>query len=331
MTALSQVVRFDELGGPSVLKLWQRVVPTPAHDEVLIKVVAIGLNRADKMFRTGQYLETARLPSMLGFEAVGTVAACGASVRGFDIGDMVGVMPGFELGKYGTYAEHALIPSSHVLAQPAGLSPTEAAGLWMAYLTAYGGLVEAGGIGRGEWVAITAASSSVGLAAIQVARQAGARPIAITLTSAKREALFKAGAEAVVSTNEEPLDERLRALAPEGIQCVFDAVGGPQVAVFADAMARRGTIVVHGALSPEPTPFPLKLALKRSLSLRGFVYTEVTEDPDALQRAQAFIKAGIEAGFLRPHIDKVFALQDVVAADEYLESNQQFGKIVMTV
>ncbi|BDT57049.1 alcohol dehydrogenase [Massilia varians] len=331
MVTLSQVVRFHELGGPSVLLLEQRAVPVQAEDEVLIKVMAIGLNRADKMFRTGQYLEKARLPSMLGFEAVGTVVACGASVTGFAAGDMVGVVPGFEVGRYGTYAEHALIPASHVLPQPAGLSPTEAAGLWMAYLTAYGGLVEAGRTGSGDWVAITAASSSVGLAAIQIARRVGARPIAITLTSAKREALLAAGAEAVISTTEESLDERLRALAPDGLQCVFDAVGGPQVAVLADAMARRGTIVVHGALSPEPTPFPLKLALKRSLSLRGFVYTEVTEDPDALQRARAFIKLGIETGFLRPHIDKVFPLRDVVAAHEYLESNQQFGKIVMTV
>lgn len=88
---------------------------------------------------------------------------------------------------------------------------------------------------------------------------------------------------------------------------------------------------MHGALSPDATPFPLKLALKRSLSVRGFVYTEVTEDAAALQRVRTFISAGIEAGILRPLVDRVFSLSDVVAAHEYLESNQQFGKIVMTV
>lgn len=328
---MSQVVRFHELGGPGVLRLEQRSVPEAADGEVLIEVQAIGLNRADKMFRMGQYLETAQLPSMLGFEAVGMIAALGPSVQGFAVGDMVGVLPGFELGRYGTYAEHALIPATHLVSQPAGLSAVEGAGLWMAYLTAYGGLVEAGGLGKGDWIAITAASSSVGLAAIQVARQVGARPIAVTLTSTKRDALLAAGAEAVISTSDEPLESRLRELAPYGIQCAFDAVGGPQVNQLAGAMAKRGTIVVHGALSPDATPFPLKLALKRSLSVRGFVYTEVTEDAAALQRVRTFISAGIEAGILRPLVDRVFSLSDVVAAHEYLESNQQFGKIVMTV
>lgn len=328
---MSRVVLFHALGGPEVLRLEQRSVPVPAENEVLINVIAIGLNRADMMFRTGQYLEKAQPPCLLGFEAVGTVAARGMSVNGVGIGDMVGVLPGFELGRYGTYAEHALVPASHVLPQPTGLSPIEAAGLWMAYLTAYGGLVEAGNLKRGDRVIITAASSSVGLAAIQIALQVRARPIAVTLTGDKRDALLAAGAEAVISTSEERLPERLAALAPQGIQCVFDAVGGPQIVDLAGAMSRRGSIIVHGALSPEPTPFPLKLALRHSLTLRGYVYTEVTGDHIALERARDFIACGISAGFLRPHVDRVFALTDVVAAHRYLESGQQFGKIVMTV
>lgn len=328
---MSRVIRFHELGGPEVLQIEQRNTPVPSEHEVLINVIAIGLNRADMMFRTGQYLEKAQPPCLLGFEAAGTVAALGTAVDGFAVGDMVGVLPGFELGKYGTYAEHALIPASHVFPQPTGLSPVEAAGLWMAYLTAYGGLVEAGGLKRDDWVVITAASSSVGLAAIQIARQVGAQPIAVTLTGDKRDALLAAGAEAVISTSEERLQERLAALAPHGIQCVFDAVGGPQILILAGAMARRGNIVVHGALSPEPTPFPLKLALRHSLTLRGYVYTEVTGDHVVLERARGFIAEGISAGFLRPHVDKVFALADVVAAHRYMASGQQFGKIVMTV
>jgi NADPH:quinone reductase-like Zn-dependent oxidoreductase len=244
---MARVVKLYELGGPEVLRMEERSVPIPADHEVLINVIAIGLNRADMMFRTGQYLEQAHFPSMLGFEAVGKVAALGASVRGLAIGDMVGVMPGFELGKYGTYAEHALIPATHVLPQPVGLSSVEAAGLWMAYLTAYGGMIEAGSVRCGDWVVITAASSSVGLAAIQIARQVGAHPIAVTLTGNKRDALLAATAEAVISTSDEPLQERLVALVPEGIQLVFDAVGGPQLSELAGAMATRGRLVVHGA------------------------------------------------------------------------------------
>jgi NADPH:quinone reductase-like Zn-dependent oxidoreductase len=119
------------------------------------------------------------------------------------------------------------------------------------------------------------------------------------------------------------LQERLIAVAPEGVKVAFDAVGGPQASDIAEAMAHCGKLM-HGALSADPTPFPVKLALKRSLTYRGYVYTEVTQNPAALRRAHAFIAAGIRAGVLRPQIDRVFALTDVVAAHAYLESNQQF-------
>src|SRR3546814_10246396 len=176
---MSRVVRFHSLGGPDVLRLEEREIPEPGAGEVLIKVEAIGLNRADVMFRTGRYLDKATFPSQMGFEASGTVLAAGPGVEGVRGGDAVGVLPGFDLSKYGTYADHAVIPQAHVLPQPQGLTNVQAAGLWMAYLTAYGGLVEAGRLMAGDRVAISAASSSVGLAAIQIARHARARPIPI--------------------------------------------------------------------------------------------------------------------------------------------------------
>lgn len=328
---MSRVVRFHRLGGPEVLQIETREIPTPGADELLIKVEAIGLNRADVMFRTGQYLEKATLPSQLGFEAAGTVLACGQDVTLFQPGDAVGTLPGFDLSKYGVYADHIVISQKYVLSQPDGLSRIQAAGLWMAYLTAYGGLIEAGRLQAGELIVISAASSSVGLAAIQIARQAGAQVIATTLTRAKREELLAAGAHAVIATQEESLGERLQELTGGKLNCAFDAVGGPQVVDLANAMTAGGRIVIHGALSPDSTPFPLKLAIRKSLSVRGYVYTEVTENPDALARAHAFISEGISAGALRPHIDRTFALGEVVQAHEYLQSNQQFGKVVMIV
>ncbi len=158
---MSRVVRFHSLGGPDVLRLEEREVPEPGAGEVLINVEAIGLNRADVMFRTGRYLEKATFPSQMGFEASGTVLALGSGVEGVRVGDAVGVLPGFDLSKYGTYADHAVIPQAHVLPQPQGLTSAQAAGLWMAYLTAYGGLIEAGRLTAGDWVVISAASSSV--------------------------------------------------------------------------------------------------------------------------------------------------------------------------
>lgn len=327
---MSRVVRFHRLGGPEVLQIERRAVPEPGPDEVLIKVSAIGLNRADVMLRRGQYLEKATFPSQLGFEAAGTVVRCGRAVKDFQPGDAVGTLPGFDLSRYGVYADHIVMPSDYVLRRPEGLSEVQAAGLWMAYLTAYGGLLVAGRLKPNDWVVISAASSSVGLAAIQIARHAGARPIATTLTSAKREALLEAGADAVIATREEPLGERLQALTDGQLNCAFDAVGGPQVVELAQAMAAGGQLVIHGALSPEETPFPLKLALKKSLSFRGYVYTEVTSTPSIRVQAQRFIAEGIEAGTLRPHIDRTFPLAEVVQAHQYLESNEQFGKVVLT-
>ena len=327
---MSRVVRFHSLGGPDVLRLEEREIPEPGTGEVLIKVEAIGLNRADVMFRTGRYLEKATFPSQMGFEASGTVLSTGSDVEHVRAGDLVGVLPGFDSSKYGTYADHAVIPQAYVLPQPQGLTSVQAAGLWMAYLTAYGGLLEAGRLMANDWVAISAASSSVGLAAIQIARQAGARPIAITLTGSKCDALMEAGAHAVIATEEESLEQRLHEYTAGVLNCAFDAVGGPQVVTLAEAMAPRGHIVIHGALSPEDTPFPLKLALKKSLTFRGYVYTEVTENPDRLARAQHFIAQGIASGTLRPHIDRTFSLDDVIDAHRYLESGQQFGKVVLT-
>lgn len=328
---MSRVIRFHTLGGPDVLHIEQRQMPEPGADEVLIEVKAIGMNRADIMFRTGRYLEKATLPSQMGFEASGVVLAVGTKVKSISVGDTVGVLPGFDISRYGTYADHALIPQAHILPQPSGLNHIQAAGLWMAYLTAYGGLIEAAQLSTGDSIVISAASSSVGLAAIQIARQVGARPIATTLTSEKRDALLAAGADAVIATLEEPLQQRLQELTDGKLDCAFDAVGGPQVVEIAEAMAPMGRLVIHGALSSEDTPFPLKLALRKSLSFRGYVYTEVTQDANRLGRAQDFITQGIASGILRPTIDKTFSLDSVVEAHRYLESNQQFGKVVLTV
>lgn len=328
---MSRVVRFHQLGGPEVLAIEERPVPEPGPDEVLIEVSAIGLNRADVMFRTGQYLERAALPSQLGFEAAGTVIRGGANATRFTAGDIVNVMPGFDLGQCGTYADHIVMPETFVLPQPPALSNVEGAALWMAYLTAYGGLIETGRLQKGQWVVISAASSSVGLAAIQIARQVGARPIATTISSDKCDALVAAGAEAVIATREEPLKERLLEISEGGVECIFDAVGGPGVTDLADAMRPKGTLVIHGALSPESTPFPLKVALKKSLTFRGFVYTEVTQEPAALARAQSFINDGALGGFLRPQIDRAFKFDEIVEAHRYLESNRQFGKIVVSI
>jgi len=202
----------------------------------------------------------------------------------------------------------------------------------MQYLTAYGALVDIAGLKNGDAVVIPAASSSVGLAAIQIANKVGALPIALTRGSSKRQALSNAGAAHVIATDEEDLvKEILRLTDGKGSRVVFDPVGGPTLAKLAQATAQLGILFLYGALSTEPTPLPLFDVLGKWLTIRGYVLMEITGDPKRLDRAKRFINDGLADGSFKPLIAKTFPLQEIVEAHRYLESNQQIGKIVVTV
>jgi NADPH:quinone reductase-like Zn-dependent oxidoreductase len=328
---MTRVVRFHQTGGPEVLQIEDFEVGEPSTDEIRINIEAIGLNRAEVMFRSGQYLEQPELPARIGYEAAGTVDAAGSGVQAFRPGDEVCVMPTFSMNQYGVYADQALVPAASVVKRPAGLSAVESAAVWMPYLTAYGALIDIGGLNRDDTVIIPAASSSVGLAAIQIANMVGAVPIAATRTNAKKEPLKAAGAAHVIVTEEQDIaTEIMQITANRGARIVFDPVGGPQVVKLAQAMAHDGILFVYGALSPEPTPFPTLVALIKSLTMRGYVMMEMASDPLRLANAQAFIGRGLKDGALKPIIAKTFDLDHIVDAHRYMESNQQFGKIVVT-
>jgi NADPH:quinone reductase-like Zn-dependent oxidoreductase len=139
---MARVVRFHRIGGPEVLQIDNIDVPAPGSGEVRINVKALGLNRAEAMFRSGTYLEQPRLPSRLGYEAAGIVDAVGPSVTAFKPGDAVSTIPAFKQGRYGVYGDVAIVPAAAVAKHPASLSWTEAAAIWMQYLTAYGALID---------------------------------------------------------------------------------------------------------------------------------------------------------------------------------------------
>jgi NADPH:quinone reductase-like Zn-dependent oxidoreductase len=329
---MARTVRFHATGGPEVLKLEELDVPPPGKGEVQIRVKAIGLNRAESMFRRGQYLEEPKFPARLGYEAAGTVAAVGPDVPGFKAGDAVSVIPAFSLNAYGMYAELANAPVHAVVKHPASLSFEEASAVWMQYLTAYGALIDIAGLRKGDTLVIPAASSSVGLAAIQIANRVGAVPVALTRGSSKRQALLDAGAAHVIATEEQDLvAEVLKLTGGKGTRVVFDPVGGPTFARLAQATATLGIIFLYGALSPEPTPLPLFDVLGKWITIRGYVLMEITGDPTRLERAKAFVNEGLADGSLKPLIAKTFPLDQIVEAHRYLESNQQIGKVVVTV
>ncbi|MBV8676533.1 MAG: zinc-dependent alcohol dehydrogenase family protein [Planctomycetaceae bacterium] len=329
---MARVVRFHEIGGPEVLKIEQVEVPPPGKGEVQISVRALGLNRAESMFRRGQYLEQPRLPARNGYEAAGTVAAVGEGVEGIKVGDAVSTIPAFSLNEYGVYGDLVNVPAHAVAHHPASLSWEEAAAIWMQYLTAYGALIDIAGLKAGETVVIPAASSSVGLAAIQIANRVGATPVALTRGNSKRQALLGAGATHVIVTDEQDLAKEILGITGgKGARVVFDPVGGPTVATLVKAMTPFGILFLYGALSPEPTPVPVLEVVGNSLTIRGYILSEITTDPARMDRGKRFVNEGLADGSLKPIIAKIFRFEEIVEAHRYLESNQQVGKIVVTV
>ena len=329
---MANVYRFHRLGGPEVLQLDQIELPGPAQDEVQIQIKAIGLNRADIMFRKNEYVVKADLPSRVGYEASGEVISVGKNVKQFKSGDAVFILPPDDLSRYGTYADAINIPQEYLVHKPVNLSWEEASSVWMQYLTAWGGVIHAAKVKKNDYILITAASSSVGIAAIQIARQAGAIPIAAILSSAKKDTLLEMGAAHVIAVDDEDLLGALTKITgSEGLACAFDAVGGPQVMQIAQALSKFGRLVIHGALSPEVTPFPLKLAIRKSLSVKGYLFAEVLRDPERREQAKRFIMNGLVSGKLTSCIDAVFPFDQMREAQVYLEQNRRFGKVVVTV
>lgn len=324
-----QVV-FHEIGSADVLQIEEQPRQMPGEGEVRINVEAIGLNRAEVMFRRGEYLEQPVFPSRLGYEAAGTIDALGPGVTGVEVSDRVSTIPAFSMVQHGVYGESAIVPAQAVAAYPESLTPAEGTSIWMQYLTAYGALVDIENVKAGDVVLITAASSSVGIAAIQISRAAGATAIATTRGRGKKQALLDEGADHVIVTDEEDLVERVMEITDNrGADIVFDPVAGPMIEKLAQATKPGRTVFVYGVLSSAPTPFPIMPALGRGLSIRGYTLFELTSDPERTARGIEYVYDGLDNGSLKPRVAKTFALEDIRDAHRYMESNRQIGKIVV--
>ena len=328
----AKIVRFHRTGGPEVLQLDELPLPEPAAGEVRLRVKAIGLNRAEVLFRMGRYLVQPILPSKIGYEASGTVEAAGPDVDPSWIGKTVSTVPAFLASAYGVYGEVAIVPVSAIAEYPGRLSYEEGTSIWMQYLTAYGALIHQGRLAKGDFVLITAASSSVGIAAIELARAEGAIAIATTRTSKKKAELLALGAAHVIATEEEDLAARVDEITSgQGARIVFDPIAGKGLAALAAAAAPRGIIFEYGALAAGPTPFPLLSVLGKQLTIKGYMLFELVGDPAAFPVARQYVYDHLASGAFKPRIARTFPLAEIVEAHRYMESNEQIGKIVVTV
>jgi NADPH:quinone reductase-like Zn-dependent oxidoreductase len=328
---MSRSVRIHQFGDAEVLRIEDVAIGEPGPGEVRLRIHAIGLNRTEVTLRSGRSPVRPPLPSPIGFEAAGVVDAIGGDVSGVSVGDRVALVPAYGASQYGLYGEVSLAPARSLALIPDGVDFVEAAATWAAFGTAWGGLVSVGALAAGQTVLLCAASSGVGLAAIQIANRLGARPIALTRTSAKAQALRDHGASAVIATAEQDVAAEVRRLADGGANLVFDPVGGPQFATLAKSAAAGATLVLYGALDSQPTVVPPFDIFARDLTIRGLSLPALARDDEKLAALKTFVGAGLAEGALRPTIARTFAFDDIAEAHRFIEAGEHVGKVVITL
>jgi NADPH:quinone reductase-like Zn-dependent oxidoreductase len=315
-----------------VLRIENVEVGGPASGEVRLRIHAIGLNRTEITLRSGRSPAKPPLPRGIGFEAAGVIEAIGPDVVDFSVGDRVALVPAYGAAQYALYGEVALAPERSLVAIPNHVSFTEAAATWAAYSTAWGGLVAVGALKAGQTVLIPAASSSVGLAAIQIANCLGAHPVALTRTSTKEHHLNRLGASAVIATSERDVVAEVKGLTNgRGADPVFDPVGGPEFATLAKATSTHGMLILYGALDTRPTIVPPLEIFARDLTVRGLALTALTRDDAKLAALKQFVSEGLSDGAFHPTIARTFPFEQIADAHRFMESGEQVGKIVVTL
>ena len=325
---MPRVVVFDRFGGPEVLRIVDEPVVEPAPGEVRIRIDAFAVNPLDAMVRSGTSPAPVPLPhARLGVEATGAIDAVGRDVTRLRVGDPVIVAAIPEAATRGAYADYTTLPAAAVLPRPAGLDVIEAAAVWVGFSTAYGALVEAGRMRPADTVLITAASGTVGRAAIQVAAYVGAVPIAVTRDPAKVDQLHAAGAGSVIVADEDLAAEVVRRTDGVGADLTLDLVRGPGQHTLLNATRDGGKLVAAGYLDPRPTPEPATSRVT-VVDYFGFAYLA---QADVVARMSAFLGAGIRLGALRPAIDMTFDLDNIVDAHRRFDAGEHAGKkIVVT-
>ncbi|WP_017936341.1 zinc-dependent alcohol dehydrogenase family protein [Nocardioides sp. Iso805N] len=325
---MARVVVFDQFGGPDVLHIIDEPVPQPAAGEVRVRVEAFAVNPLDAMMRAGSSPAPVSLPgARLGVEGTGTIDAVGSGVTGVQPGDPIIITAVPDAAVNGSYAEYLTVPASRVIPRPAGLDVRQAAAIWVAYSTAYGALVEKAGMRPGDRVLVNAASGGVGRAAIQVANQVGAVPIAVTRNATKEAELLSFGAASVIATDREDLLEAvLDFTGGSGADIVLDLVNGPGQRELVTAARPDAVMVAAGFLDLRPTTPPeAPLTFHR---YRGF---EHTLDSAVVRRMAAFMEAGVRLGSLVPTVGTVLSMDDVAEAHRQLEAGTGAGKTVVVI
>ncbi|CAN5281865.1 zinc-binding dehydrogenase [soil metagenome] len=326
-----KAVRIHEDGGPEVLRYEDVADPEPAAGEVLVELRAAGLNHLDVWIRKG--MPSVPKPRILGADGAGVVAALGAGVEGFSVGDRVVSNPGIVhdgritvIGEHtdGTYCELKAIPAGQLYPLPERLSFEEGAAFPLVFETAYRMLVTKAGLREGEWVLIWGIGGGVALAALEICRALGARTIVTSSSPEKLELARGLGADVAVSHVEDDVVAVVKeSTEGAGADVVVETVGEATWERSLAAAAHEGRVVVCGATSGHSPPARLYRLWWKQLT----VYGSTMGTPSDFEGAYELIKEGRA----RIHVDSVFPLADAATAHERLESGAQFGKVVLRI
>ncbi|HEY2824293.1 MAG TPA: NAD(P)H-quinone oxidoreductase [Gemmatimonadales bacterium] len=311
-------------GGPEVLRLGQAPDPSLADGDVLVRVAAAGVNRADLLQRRGHYPAPPGVPQDIpGLEYAGTIESAPAGSQ-WRRGDRVmGLVGG------GAYAEFVATPADQVLPVPEGWSFADAAAVPEAYLTAFDALVLQAGLGPGERALIHAIGSGVGVAALGIAKAQGAEVAGTSRTKSKLERARTLGLDHAVLVSGAFMPD---AALTNWANVIAELVGGPYLAGDLAAVAPRGRIVVIGLTGGREAPLNLGTVLSKRVTIIG----TVLRTRDALEKTllvKRFREVGLPwlvAGTIRPVLSKAFPMADAAEAHRYLEANSNFGSVVLS-
>jgi putative PIG3 family NAD(P)H quinone oxidoreductase len=302
--------------------------PTPGPGEVLVEVAASAVNRADLMQREGRYPPPPGAPPYPGLECAGRIAALGAGVTGWQVGDEVcALLAG------GGYATKVAVPAGQVLPIPAGLSATDAAALPEVACTVWSTIGDIAGLTNGETFLVHGGSSGIGTHAIQLGVALGVRVLCTAGSAEKLARCRELGADVTINYKTEDFVQRVKDETGAGADVILDMVGGPYLARNIDALAPNGRLAIIGMQGGTKTEFDLNSLMRKRASVIATALRArpVAEKAAIVARVREVVWPMIEVGAIRPVVDRVVPMRDAAEAHRVVESGHHIGKVVLAV